>query len=72
MVQEWKYHTLHLTKPISENKLKQMGAESWELTGCLQTTTTKHDGHANMYYEVTKYIYYFKMPKKAPTYGGPR
>ncbi len=58
MSKEWKYNTLHLTDPISENKLKQMGAQSWELTGCI----ARDWGLGSTV--MTKYIYYFKMPKE--------
>ena len=58
---EWKYTTLYLTAPISEHHLEQMGKQGWELTGCIPQDKL-----------VTRYIYYFKMPKEAPVHGGPR
>ena len=61
MPQEWKYNTLHLTTPISENHLKRMGRKNWELTGC---TTQAHQSSDYGAHVGAKYIYYFKMPKE--------
>ena len=58
---EWKYLVLHLTSPISENKLKQMGRQCWELAGC---ATGKDYAGARGRLPITKYVYYFKMPRK--------
>lgn len=64
MLREWEYNTLRLTEPISENKLKQMGADRWELTGCTTQAYPASDSGANVGRgAITKYIYYFKMPK---------
>ena len=64
MPQEWKYNTLHLTKPISENKLKQMGNQNWELVGCTTQNVLFNPNHALDDRIALRYIYYFKMPKE--------
>ena len=65
----WKYNPLHLTKPISESRFKRMGEEGWELATCV---TQYHATPSSHHPGITKYIYYFKMPREGAVYGGPR
>ncbi len=60
---EWKYKTVKLESPISENKLARMGREGWELAGCMS-----YKGYIDrgiMGAELTTfYTYYFKQARK--------